>query len=167
MVNAKEYYRRDEFMKGRKPRPTNMKKLEGCRTDRINQNEPQPKRGKVKCPRWLMPEAKKEWKRIAGELEALRLLTEIDRAAFIGYCQSWAKYLRAEKLLREDGPLVTNEKGNLVANPAMWISSNSLKHMLKFAAEFGLTPSSRGRISIPQEKPEDPLDKLLNTRRDN
>jgi P27 family predicted phage terminase small subunit len=157
-------------MRGRKPKPTNIKKLEGCRADRINKNEPQPKLGKVSCPGWLMPEAKKEWERIAGDLEVMGLLTQVDQAAFAGYCQSWAKYLEAEKLLDKEGTVIVSAKGNVNANPAIWISSSSLKQMLKFAVEFGLTPSSRGRISVASKGPGDPMDsmdELLNTRRSN
>ncbi len=42
------------------------------------------------CPRHLLPEARKEWKRIGRELEALGLIARIDRAALALYCQAWA-----------------------------------------------------------------------------
>ena len=54
--------------KGRKPLPTALKVLEGDRGKGrrpINQNEPAPPQKNVKYPDWLMPEAKKEWKRLA------------------------------------------------------------------------------------------------------
>ena len=52
--------------KGRKPLPTALKVLEGDRGKGrrpINKDEPTPPQNNIKCPDWLMPEAKKEWKR--------------------------------------------------------------------------------------------------------
>ena len=59
--------------KGRKPLPTALKVLEGDRGKgrrAINKNEPTPPQNNIKCPDWLMPEAKKEWKRLAPSLIA-------------------------------------------------------------------------------------------------
>ena len=63
--------------------------------------------------------------------------------------------------------MVISAKGNVSVHPATWIAGSSLKQMLKFAQEFGLTPSSRGRISVASQEPEDAMEKLLNTHRDN
>lgn len=61
--------------RGRKPKPTALKILEGNPGKRpINENEPIPPKGTVKCPTWLEPEAKKEWKRLAPSLEAMGVL---------------------------------------------------------------------------------------------
>lgn len=53
-------------MAGRKTKPTAVKKLEGNPGKRkLNKNEPVPAKGMPACSDWLMPEAKKEWKRLA------------------------------------------------------------------------------------------------------
>ena len=80
-------------MAGRKPKPTALKVLEGDRGKGrrpLNEHEPIPPRGGVKCPSWLLPEAKKEWKRLAASLEAMGVLTMADLTAFAGYCQAYA-----------------------------------------------------------------------------
>ena len=52
-------------MAGRKPKPTALKKLEGNPGKRkLNTKEPVPGKGMPDCPKWLLPEAKKEWKRL-------------------------------------------------------------------------------------------------------
>ena len=74
-------------MAGRKPKPTALKVLEGDRGKGrrpINEHEPIPPGGGVKCPSWLLPEAKKEWKRLAASLEAMGVLTMADLTAFAG-----------------------------------------------------------------------------------
>ena len=54
------------------PKPTALKVLEGNPGKRpLNDHEPIPPKGELKCPSWLLPEAKKEWKRLASSLEAM------------------------------------------------------------------------------------------------
>ena len=70
--------------RGRKPLPTALKELEGDRGKGrrpLNKDEPTPPQDNVKCPAWLMPEAKKEWKRLAPSLIAMGVLTEHDMTA--------------------------------------------------------------------------------------
>ena len=71
--------------RGRKPKPTALKILEGNPGKRpINGSEPVPPKGGLKCPTWLLPEAKKEWKRLASSLEVMGVLTMADLTAFPG-----------------------------------------------------------------------------------
>lgn len=51
--------------RGRKPKPTAMKVLEGNPGKRqLNSKEPKPVKKAPRCPNWLEDEAKKEWKRM-------------------------------------------------------------------------------------------------------
>ena len=85
--------------RGRKPKPTVLKILEGNPGKRpINENEPIPPKGTVKCPTWLEPEAKKEWKRLAPSLEAMGVLTQADLTAFAGYCQAFSRMAHPRRL---------------------------------------------------------------------
>ena len=72
--------------RGRKPKPTAIKELEGNPGGRpLNPNEPRPDKKAPRCPSWLEEEAKKEWKRMGRMLEQAGLLTEMDMAAFAGW----------------------------------------------------------------------------------
>ena len=52
--------------RGRKPTPTAIRELEGNPGKRpLNTREPHPERKAPACPKWLEPEAKKEWRRLA------------------------------------------------------------------------------------------------------
>ena len=63
-------------VRGRKPKPTALKQLEGNPGKRqLNEHEPVPPKSTVRCPAWLEPEAKKEWKRLAPSLEAMGILS--------------------------------------------------------------------------------------------
>lgn len=88
--------------RGRKPKPTAVKVLEGNPGKRsLNTGEPKPEKKAPRCPAWLEDEAKKEWKRMAKQLEHLGILTEIDMAAFAGYCQAYARWKEAEEFITQ------------------------------------------------------------------
>ena len=83
--------------RGRKPKPTAIKILEGNPGRRpLNKNEPKPKeKKKLQCPSHLNAEAKKEWRRLSKVLIEMGVLTELDTAAFAGYCQAYARWKEA------------------------------------------------------------------------
>jgi len=149
--------------RGRKPKPTAIKLLEGNPGKReLNLSEPKPEKKTPKCPSWLEPEAKKEWRRTAKQLEQLGVLTEIDMAAFAGYCQAYARWKEAEEFISRHGTIVKTPSGYWQQVPQVSIAQTYLKIMNKCCEQFGLTPSARSRIVTdkPNES-EDPMELLL------
>jgi phage terminase small subunit len=61
----------------------------------LNGDEPRPEANIPECPPELRPLATQEWDRLAGELAALRLLTNLDRAALAAYCGAYALWADA------------------------------------------------------------------------
>jgi phage terminase small subunit len=53
------------------------------------------------APAHLGEEARAEWDRITGHLQALGLIAEIDRAALTGYCVAWGRHVEAELRIAE------------------------------------------------------------------
>lgn len=148
-------------MAGRKPKPTELKKLDGNPGKRpLNLGEPTPTVKKPTCPAHLVGEARKEWNRMVKLLMALKLLTEIDRAALAGYCQAWARWIEAEKKIADDGMTIETDKGNLIQSPYVGIANQSMKQMRAFLIEFGMTPSSRSRVSVPTADAGDPYEQF-------
>lgn len=140
-------------MPGTKPKPTNLKILEGNPGKRpLNKHEPKPKPITPVCPRWLSPMAKREWKRIVPELEALGLLTCVDGAALEGYCQSYARWVEAEQFMIKHGTIFKTPNGYIQQVPQVAIAQKYLNVVKAFCAEFGLTPSSRSRLTIENKK---------------
>ena len=145
-----------------KPKPTVLKLLEGNPGKRpLNMNEPKPDSQIPECPMWLEAEAKIEWDRIVPELHKLRLLTKIDITALIGYCQSWARYVEAEKYLSDNDTIFITNTGYMQQVPQVGMSQKYLKLCQSFMTEFGLTPSSRAKLSSPAENPDDEMEKFL------
>lgn len=154
---------------GRKPKPTSLKLLYGeKRKERLNPDQPKPAPLRPSCPRFIDREARLEWKRIVPELERLGLLTRIDRAALVAYCQAWADWTEARKKINEmdKGPFISpgssirtikrkngdietiKTLGSLTTHPWVWIANKALDQMYRFLTEFGLSPASRTRISV-------------------
>lgn len=162
---------------GPKPKPTALKVLMGNPGKRpLPQNEPKPKPVAPKMPDWLDREAKREWRRVAPELERLGLLTVVDGAALAAYCQAYSQFVAATKELKahqgEHGSLLITQVSytgveNKKPHPAIKVANEAAQLVARYAAEFGLTPSARTRIQLPGQPDEEPsaIEKLLSERR--
>ena len=152
--------------RGRKPKPTALKVLEGNPGKRpLNDREPVPPKATLKCPAWLLPEAKMEWKRLAPALEAMGVLTMADLTAFEGYCQAYARWKEAEAFITQHGSIFQTPSGYVQQVPQVSIAQQNLKIMQSFCSEFGLTPATRARIiagaGSEDGASEDPMERLL------
>ncbi|WP_350342357.1 phage terminase small subunit P27 family [Proteinivorax tanatarense] len=150
--------------RGRKPKPSALKKLEGNPGKRpVNNNEPKLSKKAPRCPSWLEPEAKKEWRRMAKTLEEIGVLTQVDAAAFAGYCQAYARWKEAEEFLSKHGTIFKTPSGYIQQVPQVSIAQTYLKVMKDFCSEFGLTPSARSRIHVDtvQTETQDPMEDIL------
>ena len=150
--------------RGRKPTPTAIKELEGNPGKRkLNDKEPRPEKKAPSCPKWLESEAKKEWRRLAKKMELMGVLTEVDMAAFAGYCQAYARWKEAEEFITQHGTIVKTPSGYWQQVPQVSIAQTYLKVMNRFAEQFGLTPAARSRIvaDTTSSGSEDELEALL------
>lgn len=148
---------------GRKQTPQALKKLRGNPGKRpLNDHEPALKTGKPHAPKELAGLAKREWDRVAKMLHDVGLLTTVDRAALASYCIAWQRLVEAEEDLTENGLVISvaTEHGvKRIKNPAWSIQKEAMGEIRAWASEFGMTPSSRGKIQIPgAEDPESEAD---------
>src|ERR1043165_790054 len=153
---------------GRPPKPTALKLLTGNPGKRklSPELEPQPekaKKGARRVPSTLPPTGKTLWKALVPELERLNLLTKIDDATLHGACLNYARALQAGALIRKQGLTIVTDKGFVIQHPAVSMERNAWAAWLKFATQFGLTPSARSSIHIkpPESPPVDPTQDFL------
>ena len=106
-------------------------------------------------------EAANEWQRVMHHYAASGVITQVDRAALAAYCELYARAREAERALRETGLVITDDKGRQVPNPYVRIADRAYAEMRAYAVEFGMTPSSRSRVSAPAESTEDEFTKYL------
>ena len=137
-------------MRGRRPKPTRLKVLTGNPGRRpLNASEPRPEAVVPECPVELGPVARREWDRLAGELAPLRILTNLDRAALAAYCGAYGMWAEATEAIQKFGTMVKSPSGYPVQSPYVSIANRQAEIMMRIASEFGFTPASRSRISLP------------------
>ena len=133
-----------------------LKLLQGTyRKDRDGGENPSPASSIPNCPSFLKGEARREWKRISPELAANGLLSELDRAALAAYCSSWGMYVETDKVIRAEGLTYVNSRGREMARPEVAIRRQAMNQMKAFITEFGMTPNSRGRVTVSEEKDQE------------
>ncbi|MCG3197097.1 MAG: hypothetical protein GHCLOJNM_01581 [bacterium] len=146
-------------MRGPKPKSVEQRLAEGSR---IRDRRPSPKPFTYQAsevPASLRGdyEARREWTRIAPELERLGLLTVVDVQQLAAYCAAASRWVRANKLARKT-LLAVGVRGNPVPHPAVRIAESAAAQMAKLAVEFGFTPMSRERLHVaPPTLDEDEL----------
>lgn len=149
--------------RGRPPKPTGAKAIAGTlRPDRVNADEPQPKRGIPKCPSWLPREAQAKWRQLVPQLDDMGLLTVVDGDVLASYCLAWHELREATETLARDGYMETSTvTGTSKAHPAVAAQRSAWNAIRQFAALLGLDPSSRGRMRVaPKDDAADPLEEL-------
>ena len=149
-------------MRGRKPKPTRLKVLQGNPGKRpLNTDEPAFPALQSDCPEHLVKDAAKEWDRMKGLLASHNVFTEADRSALTAYCMAWGRWLEAEGNVRKSGMLVKSPSGYAIQNPWLSIANKAFDQMMKLMTEFGMTPSSRSRVKTIQPKTLSGVKRLL------
>jgi P27 family predicted phage terminase small subunit len=144
-------------MRGRKPTPSKLRRLRGNPGRRpMPKNEAQPQISEKvpRPPAYLVGAARKEWFKIAPLLHETGLLTKLDTRALEGYCVNYGRWVEAEEEIRRTGTVIRSPNGQPTISPYVRVSSDSYQAWTKALIEFGMTPSSRSRVTVT--KPEKP-----------
>ena len=148
-------------MKGRKPKPTALKLLDGDfnKDPQLrNHNEPEPEVGVVTCPAWITGDARTEWKRVSGELMSMGVATLVDRAALEQYTTAYASWRDSLRVVAKEGRFIATESGPK-RHPACGAAQAYADLCHKLLIQFGMTPSSRTRLHIKKETDSDAVEK--------
>lgn len=147
--------------RGRKPKPPEVKALEGERPDRMPPAPPTPEDGVGDPPEVLDDEGRRQWHRLAPQLTRAGVLKSTDADALALYCDHYSRWVEANKQIKKEGLLTVGGQGALKMNPAVSIARESMAAMARLLSEFGATPSSRSRVSVAAEGPRDDLADFL------
>ena len=139
-------------MKGRRPKPTALKILEGNPGRRpLPRNEAKPPAVcTLDAPRTLDAVGRQEWRRLAPQLQRLGLLTEIDRSALECCCELYSE-LRQLRAQRRRWLRDTAKRDDVRRVDAALDRKVGL--FRQYLVEFGLTPSSRARVETDEVPP--------------
>jgi len=152
--------------RGRRPTPTRLKLLKGtARKHRLNEAEPKPVITSPSAPYHLSDAALEEWDRVVAEMAGLGILSNLDRGALAAYCQAYGRWVAAETALARvaesdrltAGIVIRTKAGNAVQNPLVGAANKAMADMVRYAAEFGMTPSARTRVAAAGCEGDDPF----------
>lgn len=144
---------------GRKPVPTQLKVVRGNPGKRpLNADEPQTPalESDADIPAYLSDRAREHWHLVAAQLREAKLLGRVDAHALGLYCEAFARYTDANAKIAKSGPVVVAPSGFPVQSPYLAIANKAHEQMCKLLIEFGMTPSSRSRVSKVESGEDDP-----------
>lgn len=128
--------------RGPKPKPTALKKIQGTyQPSREAPNAPDPEPGIPEIPEgWAEEsnwgeEAVREYYRITPTLKDLGLITKVDRAAILQYCDSWGRWCLWRKM------------ASMGVNGAEANMNRAFDDLRKSLTLFGLSPADRTRVT--------------------
>lgn len=144
---------------GQKPKPIALKLIEGNRGKRRIPTTPMPPPACPAAPKGMGAVALAEWKRVVPQLDSLGLLTGLDVTGLRFYCEAYARKLEAQRHINEEGVVRDGQFGP-VKNPAVQVAKDAAAEVRAWCSEFGMTPSARARMVLPDEKNLD-LDRFM------
>ena len=116
----------------------------------------------ARCPIWLSPGARRQWRRLAPTLRSLGLLTVADGDMFAVFCSLYADWRSAVERLEREG-MTYLHKDLVKTNPLVGIADQLARQVISLGSHFGLTPSSRDRLDV-KTPPKSALQDYLKNR---
>lgn len=135
-------------MRGRKPKPSYLKVIEGNPGKRpLNDDEPEPEGDLSDAPDWFNDEQRARWQ-YAIACAPQGLLKRLDRSVLTVYVVAEVVHRDAAEKIARYGSVIKTKSGVAMQSPFVGIMNKQAAIMLKAAAEMGFTPSSRSRVQV-------------------
>jgi P27 family predicted phage terminase small subunit len=149
-------------MIGRKPKSTRLKLIAGTARKHRLHPEPTAPEDRPEPPADLDHDERKQFLKMRRRVEDLRIATSADTEALAVLACRLAEVVRLSELIRKLGSIYVQERKEgaegsvrvLKANPAVAQRSEAWRHIQSLVAEFGLTPASRSKVTVPEKQPE-------------
>ena len=159
---------------GRPPTPTHLKILAGNPGKRdLPANEPKPEAGIPDCPERFVAAQKAAFEKLGGQLNQVGVLTHLDGPALEVLAMCYSQTMASAAEVAKYGPCWVSMAGCLDANgkvialpktkinPQWKVLAESMRQLRSMLQEFGMTPSSRTKVSVVGEEDTDDLDDFI------
>jgi P27 family predicted phage terminase small subunit len=147
--------------KGRKPKPAELRVLQGNPGHRKIPDVPKsaPVDGKFPPPEWMDAEAKKEWRKIVKAYESVKMITETDLQLLTAWCTAVSQFISAHKELKKAERKKTKTLEDYKLIRLCQISINEARAaLLAISSRFGFSPVDRMKLALPPDKPDEEKD---------
>lgn len=150
-------------MAGRKAMPVNLLLVNGNKNRipkaeidarRKAEERIKPKADKVKAPKQLSASTKRIFNRLAQELQATELITNVDVEPLALYCWAytqWETLSQGHPAFDEIGDPKVDANGNQIIEYDYKNIDILFKQIKSMGAEFGFTPASRAKLAMPSD----------------
>ena len=112
-------------------------------------------------PDWLDDVAKAEFSRIVSETSDMDILHSTDKAVLASYASNYSRWVAAEKQVAKEGTVLLIEgsqgQNKWIKHPALTVSGEAQKNMLRAGALIGLSPVDRNRLSASPKEQASPF----------
>lgn len=149
-------------MRGRKPRPTHLKLVDGNPGKRkLNRQEPVPKNKLLVAPDGLTDDQQASWDYYLGN-SPRGMLKALDRDLLLAYITA-ANLHREAAIKLQHGPLIIKSPSGIpVQSPYLKILNTQARLIASLGSELGFSPAARSRISVqPEDVESDPTDRFF------
>lgn len=144
------------------PKPKELKDLQGTtRADRDSGNRMNPMKmiAVPEPPEYLGDHGKKLWHTQLQQLAHLQMLTVVDLTVLGQYCKEYDIWRSAIDHINAKAEGWKNKHDQV--SPAISVKDKAFKNMLQIADRFGFVASAREKLTMPQKKEQDPLEKHM------
>lgn len=147
--------------RGRKPTPSATKRLRGNPGKRtVNHLEPAFEVAIPEPPSHLDEIALTEWNLLTQELAAKQVITQVDKAILALYCETWSEWIMLGELLKEHPTVIkTYPTGAEYVTLLIGARRSARQELKAYAAELGITPSSRTKVKTIGKAASEPSKK--------
>lgn len=134
--------------------PHEILKVRGSWRGEYRGDEPkaEPATCSMRGPTWLQDEAKKAWKKVVKQMSLMGILTRADEHLIIRYCETWARWLKANQFIQDKGegyPVMRDGKiVSIHKYPQTVVASQLLSELIKMEDRMGLSPGARASLSV-------------------
>lgn len=153
--------------RGRKPKPTTLKVLQGNPGKRaLNEEEPDFGVGAPPKPDWFDDYASQEWDVLTSILVPARVLTKGEIGVLVVACDAYSQLRHCEKFLRDKGSL--SYDASSATSGASWKPypevaqrNQARRHYHSALTELGVTPTARTKVKRIPETGKSGVKRLL------
>ena len=122
---------------------------------------------KIELSEKLEPEALEYIQEVLQMLEEKGIIEDVDDAAIKMLAYNYSTFIKANKIIEDEGLTVTSDRGNVSEHPAVKIARDAQTQAMKVMAEFGLTAKARCKLPKLNSKEDDdsPLETFIKSKK--